>query len=30
MDSLVGQLNGTSNQLQNTLSNLPGVVRKNN
>lgn len=29
MDSLVGQLNGTSSQLQNTLSSLPGVVRKN-
>lgn len=28
MDSLVGQLNGTSSQLQNTLSNLPGVVKK--
>ena len=28
MDSLVGQLNGTSSQLQSTLSNLPGVVKK--
>lgn len=28
MDSLVGQLNGTSSQLQSTLSNLPGVVSK--
>lgn len=28
MESLIGQLNGTSSQLQNTLSNLPGVVQK--
>ncbi|KIQ02570.1 MULTISPECIES: flagellar filament capping protein FliD [Pseudomonas] len=28
MDALVGQLNGTSSQLQNTLSSLPGVVKK--
>lgn len=28
MESLIGQLNGTSSQLQSTLSNLPGVVQK--
>ncbi|NQD80910.1 flagellar filament capping protein FliD [Pseudomonas sp. CrR14] len=28
MDSLVGQLNGTSSQLESALSNLPGVVKK--
>lgn len=29
MESLVGQLNGTSSQLESALGNLPGVVRNN-